>query len=118
LVPDRVDDAYRAKYKGSPYLSLMIAPRVRTATVKVTRVTPMGDQKAQKSRRKDRTIRHVIVKLWPGKTGQQKTRLAEQIAKDIIDILQYGEESVFVATEEPRDWADKVYKTRDPVVPF
>ena len=34
---------------------------------------------------------HVTVKLWPGKTEQQKTRLAEAITKDIIDILQYGE---------------------------
>ncbi len=55
---------------------------------------------------------HVIVKLWPGKSERQKTRLAEAIAKDVMDVLDYGEESVSVAIEEvePRDWAEKVYK--------
>jgi hypothetical protein len=32
---DRVDDAYRAKYRGSPYLSPMISAGARSATVKV-----------------------------------------------------------------------------------
>ena len=32
---DRIDDAYRAKYKGSPYLNPMIVARARGATVKV-----------------------------------------------------------------------------------
>jgi 4-oxalocrotonate tautomerase len=55
---------------------------------------------------------HVIVKLWPGKSEQQKARLAEEIAKDVMDVLDYGEESVSVAIEEikPQDWAEKVYK--------
>ena len=34
-INDRVDDAYRAKYRGSPYLSPMIGARSRSATVKV-----------------------------------------------------------------------------------
>src|SRR5436305_5745189 len=34
-VNDRIDDAYRAKYRGSPYLSPMIGTRARSATVKV-----------------------------------------------------------------------------------
>ena len=55
---------------------------------------------------------HVIVKLWPGKSEQQKRRLAEAIAKDVMDILHYGEESVSVAMEEVRsqEWVEKVYK--------
>lgn len=55
---------------------------------------------------------HVIVKLWPGKSEQQKARLAEAIAKDVMDVLGYGEESVSVSIEEvePQDWAEKVYK--------
>ena len=55
---------------------------------------------------------HVIVKLWPGKSEQQKTRLAEKITKDVMEVLNYGDESVSVAMEEikPQDWADKVYK--------
>jgi hypothetical protein len=34
-INERIDDAYRAKYKGSPYLKPMIGARARSATVKV-----------------------------------------------------------------------------------
>ncbi len=34
-INDRVDDAYRAKYKTSPYLGPMIGARARSATVKI-----------------------------------------------------------------------------------
>jgi hypothetical protein len=34
-INNRIDDAYRAKYHGSPYLSPMISARARSATVKV-----------------------------------------------------------------------------------
>ena len=49
---------------------------------------------------------HVIVKLWPGKSDQQKARLAAKIAEDVMDVLNYGEESVSVAFEEikSQDW--------------
>jgi 4-oxalocrotonate tautomerase len=55
---------------------------------------------------------HVIVKLWPGKSEQQKTRLAERITQAVTDVLGYGEESVSVAMEEvaAQDWAEHVYK--------
>ena len=55
---------------------------------------------------------HVIVKLYPGRSEQQKVRLAEQIVKDVVTIIKCGEESVSVAIEEikPEDWAEKVYK--------
>lgn len=55
---------------------------------------------------------HVIVKMWPGKSEEQKARLAEKIAKDVMSILNYGEESVSVSIEEikSQDWAEKVYK--------
>lgn len=36
---DRIDDAYRAKYAGSPYLKPMISERTRAATVRVSRRT-------------------------------------------------------------------------------
>ncbi len=53
----------------------------------------------------------MIVKLSPGQSEQQKTRLAEAITKDVMDILHYGKESVSVAMEEvkPQDWVEKVY---------
>ena len=55
---------------------------------------------------------HVIVKLWPGPSEQQKARLAERITKEVMDVLDLGEESVSVAMEEveAQDWAEKVYK--------
>jgi 4-oxalocrotonate tautomerase len=55
---------------------------------------------------------HVIVKLWPGKSEQQKRRLAEAITRDITTVLNYGDESVSVAMEEvaAAEWAEKVYR--------
>jgi 4-oxalocrotonate tautomerase len=55
---------------------------------------------------------HVIVKLWPGKSEEEKRRLADAISKDLMSILNFGEESVSVAIEEvsSKSWAEKVYK--------
>jgi 4-oxalocrotonate tautomerase len=55
---------------------------------------------------------HVTVKLWPGKSEHQKARLSVAIVKDVMNVLNYGEESVSVAIEEvkPEDWVEKVYK--------
>lgn len=55
---------------------------------------------------------HVTVKLWPGKSEEQKQRLADAITEDVMAALNYGEEAVSVALEEveSRDWAEKVYK--------
>lgn len=55
---------------------------------------------------------HVIVKLWPGKSEQEKTRLAEAITKAVTDILHYGDESVSVAFHEveAQKWAKEVYR--------
>ena len=36
MVNDQIDEAYRAKYKGSPYLNPMIGARARSATIKIT----------------------------------------------------------------------------------
>jgi 4-oxalocrotonate tautomerase len=56
---------------------------------------------------------HVIVKLWPGKSEQQKQQLAEGITKAVMTTLGYGEDAVSVSLEEvaPSDWTEKVYKT-------
>jgi 4-oxalocrotonate tautomerase len=55
---------------------------------------------------------HVVGKLWPGKSEQHKIRLSEEIVKDLMAVLNYGEESVSVAVEEvkPQDWAENGYK--------
>ncbi len=55
---------------------------------------------------------HVIVKLWPGKSETQKAKLAQEITRDVMSVLNYGEAAVSVAMEEvePDQWMDKVYK--------
>ena len=55
---------------------------------------------------------HVIVKLYPGRSEDQKRKLADEIAKDVVAIAICDEKSVSVAFEEieKEDWADKVYK--------
>lgn len=35
-INDRIDDAYREKYRGSEYLNPMIGARARAATIKIT----------------------------------------------------------------------------------
>jgi len=55
---------------------------------------------------------HIIVKMYPGRSEQQKVRLAEAIVKDVMAITNVGDEAVSVTIEEvkPDDWAEKVYK--------
>jgi 4-oxalocrotonate tautomerase len=55
---------------------------------------------------------HVLVKLWPGKTEQQKKKLASEITKAVMATLDDSEESVSVAMEEVQaaDSTEKVYK--------
>jgi len=56
---------------------------------------------------------HVIVKLYPGRSKEQKIKLADEIVKDVVAIAKCDEKSVSVAFEEieKEDWAEKVYKT-------
>jgi 4-oxalocrotonate tautomerase len=55
---------------------------------------------------------HVIVKLWPGKSEEQKQELADRITTSVMDVLDYGEDSVSVAFEEisATDRPSKVYR--------
>lgn len=55
---------------------------------------------------------HIIVKLWPGKSRQQKQQLADQITRSVTSVLGYGSESVSVGFEEisAGDWMDEVYQ--------
>lgn len=55
---------------------------------------------------------HIIVKLWPGRTEEQKKELANKIAGDVVEILNAPETSVSVSIEEvPKEkWNTKVYK--------
>jgi len=55
---------------------------------------------------------HVAVKLYPGRTEQQKVHLAKAIVDDVVRITGSGVESVSVTIEEvaPDEWAERVYK--------
>jgi 4-oxalocrotonate tautomerase len=55
---------------------------------------------------------HVIIKLYPGRTEDQKLRLADEIVRDVVEIAKCAEKSVSVAIEEvhPDDWTEKVYR--------
>ncbi len=55
---------------------------------------------------------HVIVKLYPGRSEEQKLKLADEIVKDVVTIAKCDEKSVSVAFDEieKEDWAKKVYK--------
>jgi 4-oxalocrotonate tautomerase len=65
-----------------------------------------------KDHAKDRTMPHVIVRMYSGRSKQQKTRLAEEITKAVMATLNQDEAAVSVAIEdvEPKDWIEKVYK--------
>jgi 4-oxalocrotonate tautomerase len=57
-------------------------------------------------------VPHIIVKLWPGKSEDQKQRLTETVTRGVMDILEYGEDAVSVAFEEvaPAEWTARVYE--------
>ncbi len=55
---------------------------------------------------------HVIVKLYSGRSEQQKALLADAVTRAVMDTLKVGEESVSVAIEDvkPKDWAERVFR--------
>ena len=55
---------------------------------------------------------HVIVKMHPGRSEQQKAQLTEAIVKDVMTFTGVGDEAVSVSIEEigPSDWMEKVYQ--------
>jgi 4-oxalocrotonate tautomerase len=55
---------------------------------------------------------HVIVKMYSGRTEEQKKKLAEEVAKAVMASAGNGEESISVSVEDiaPSDWTERVYK--------
>ncbi len=55
---------------------------------------------------------HIIVKLWSGRSEEQKRRFAEAVVKNATAILDCEEKSVSVGFEDiqPQDWEEKVVK--------
>jgi len=54
---------------------------------------------------------HVIVKLWPGRTEEQKANLSSKITEALKDAINAPDSSISVAIEEipKEEWKDKVY---------
>lgn len=55
---------------------------------------------------------HVIIKMYPGRTEEQKQQLIESITKSIMEIADAPNKSVSIAIEEisPEEWPEKVYR--------
>jgi len=55
---------------------------------------------------------HVIVKLWPGRSEEQKKALAQKIVESMKETLAAEEKSISVSFEEvPKEnWTQQVYK--------
>jgi len=55
---------------------------------------------------------HIIVKLYPGRSEQQKIQLTDEIVKNVVEIAECKEAAVSVTFEEIEQdqWAEKVYR--------
>lgn len=55
---------------------------------------------------------HVVVKMYPGTSEEQKKELAKQITDTVMAVTQKPEGAVSVAIEEveENEWMEKVYK--------
>ena len=55
---------------------------------------------------------HIIVKLYPGRSEEEKMNLVESITSVVSENLNLNESSISIAIEEvPREnWAKEVYK--------
>ncbi|MBP0495192.1 tautomerase family protein [Pararoseomonas indoligenes] len=55
---------------------------------------------------------HVIVKLFAGRSEQQKNRIAEEVTKAIMATTDNGADAVSVSIEDvqPSDWTEAVYR--------
>jgi len=55
---------------------------------------------------------HVIVKLLPGRSAQQKAKIAEEVTKAIMATANCAETSVSVGIEDVASdvWTEQVYK--------
>lgn len=55
---------------------------------------------------------HIVVKMYPGRTAEQKHSLAEAIAAAVVDITGCPSSAVSVSMEEieQAEWLEKVYQ--------
>jgi 4-oxalocrotonate tautomerase len=55
---------------------------------------------------------HVIIKMYAGRTEEQKKKLVKTITDSIVKIVDADGKYVSIAIEDvsPEDWAEKVYR--------
>jgi 4-oxalocrotonate tautomerase len=55
---------------------------------------------------------HVIIKMYAGRTEEQKKKLVKAITDSIVKIVDADDKYVSIAIEDvsPEDWAEKVYR--------
>jgi 4-oxalocrotonate tautomerase len=55
---------------------------------------------------------HIVVKLYPGKSAEQKALLTDAIVREVMGIFGSGPQSVSVAFEEVAsdDWTEQVFE--------
>ncbi|MBF0431297.1 MAG: tautomerase family protein [Fibrobacteria bacterium] len=55
---------------------------------------------------------HIVVKLYPGRTEDQKQKLTKAIAKNVVEIAGCEDSHVSVVFEEttPEAWPEEVYR--------
>ncbi|WP_319582536.1 tautomerase family protein [uncultured Pseudodesulfovibrio sp.] len=60
---------------------------------------------------KEKAMPHVSVKLWPGRSEEDKKRLAEAIADDVVRFTGASPASVSVSIEDipSNEWKERVY---------
>lgn len=70
------------------------------------RIEAMASQAVQ-----EELMPHVSVKLWPGRSEEEKQRLADAIVEDVVKITGSSESSVSVSIEDvpSGDWKEEVY---------
>jgi phenylpyruvate tautomerase PptA (4-oxalocrotonate tautomerase family) len=111
--PD-IAEAMRERYEGAiptDFFARMVAFAIsQPDDVDVNEI--LFRPTSQDTEGESETMPHVTIKLYAGKSEQQKSRLAEEITKAVMAGAQCGEHSVSVGIEdvEPSDWVEKVYK--------
>jgi 4-oxalocrotonate tautomerase len=55
---------------------------------------------------------HIIVKMFAGRSDEDKQRLAQALTKALIDTIGSSEKSISVGIEDvtPEAWGDQVYR--------
>jgi 4-oxalocrotonate tautomerase len=55
---------------------------------------------------------HIIIKMYPGRSEEQKRKLVDCIAADVADVAKCELKSISIAIEEvpSEEWTERVYK--------